>query len=490
MGRALSRIPTWAWLATIVVGSTVVRAILARDLVAPFIMVDEIIWSELGRGIADAGEPLLRDEPDPGYSLVYPLLISPVYVLTDGLVDAYAGVKTLNALIMSLAAVPAFFLARRVMRDGLALLAALMTIAIPSMAYTGTVMTENAFYPLFLLAALALVFDAGAPDDASSWSSLLALVGLAFATRVQTVAIAAAVLLAPLVLALFEGRSIGGTIARFRWLYGIVAAAAACAPRVSARLRRPARRLRTGTRAVVRPRRGAALPVVARRRALALRPGDPARGDDRPRCSRALARREAAGIPCGDRRVDRLHRSPWSRRSRRSSPAGSRSGTCSTSRRFSASGCLPGSRQARRARACSRRSRPSSLRFSSSRFPSTASSPPPQSRTRSCCFPFWSLQDRIGEDWIALAAFGLAAALAAAFLFVPRRYALALPLLVLGLWILAIRPIWWGTARLRAVLARRALPGDPHGRQGLDRQRAAVRRASCVLCGPAPNASR
>ena len=59
--------------------------------------------------------------------------------------------------------------------------------------------------------------------------------------------------------------------------------------------------------------------------------------------------------------------------------------------------------------------------------------------------PFWSLQDRIGEDWIALAALGLAVALAAAFLFVPRRYALALPLLVLGLWILAIRPIWWGT---------------------------------------------
>ena len=81
MGRALRRIPTWAWLAAIVVGSTIVRAILGRGLVAPFIMVDEIIWSEVARGIADAGEPLLRDEPDPGYSIVYPLLISPVYAL-------------------------------------------------------------------------------------------------------------------------------------------------------------------------------------------------------------------------------------------------------------------------------------------------------------------------------------------------------------------------------------------------------------------------
>lgn len=59
--------------------------------------------------------------------------------------------------------------------------------------------------------------------------------------------------------------------------------------------------------------------------------------------------------------------------------------------------------------------------------------------------PLWSLQDRIGTGWMELAVLGLAATLAAAFLFVPRRYALALPLLVLGLWILAIRPIWWGT---------------------------------------------
>jgi hypothetical protein len=59
--------------------------------------------------------------------------------------------------------------------------------------------------------------------------------------------------------------------------------------------------------------------------------------------------------------------------------------------------------------------------------------------------PFWSLQDRIGEDWVTVAAFGLAAALVTAFLFVPRRLAIALPLVVLGLWMLAIRPIWWGT---------------------------------------------
>ncbi len=225
MGRALRRIPAWAWLAAIVVGSTLVRTVLGRDLVAPFIMVDEIIWSEIARGIADAGEPLLRDQPDPGYSVVYPLLISPVYAFFETLPDAYAGVKAVNAALMSLAAVPAFFLARRVARDGLALLAALMAVALPSMAYTGTVMTENAFYPLFLVVTLMLVVVLERPTPLLV-SLLLLLVGLSFATRVQAVAIAPAVLLAPFVLAVFERRGVVATISRFRWLYGIVAGAA------------------------------------------------------------------------------------------------------------------------------------------------------------------------------------------------------------------------------------------------------------------------
>src|SRR5262245_16380529 len=103
LGRGLARIPTWAWLAAIVCVSAAVRAVLARQIVAPFIMVDEVIWSEIARGIADAGEPLLRGQPDPGYSAVYPLLISPAYLLFENLVTAYAAVKTLNAVYMSLA---------------------------------------------------------------------------------------------------------------------------------------------------------------------------------------------------------------------------------------------------------------------------------------------------------------------------------------------------------------------------------------------------
>ena len=49
---------------------------------------------------------------------------------------------------MSLAAIPAYLLARRrAARPASSLLAALLAVALPSLVYTGTLMTENAFYP-------------------------------------------------------------------------------------------------------------------------------------------------------------------------------------------------------------------------------------------------------------------------------------------------------------------------------------------------------
>jgi len=443
LGRALRRIPSWAWLAAIVAGSTGARATLGSELVAPFIMVDEIIWSEIARGIADAGEPLLRDVPDPGYSVVYPLLISPVYALFESLPDAYAGVKTLNALLMSLAAIPTFFLARRVVRDGLALLAALMAVAIPSLAYTGTVMTENAFYPLFLLAALVLVIVLERPTPLLV-VGLLALVGLAFATRVQAVAIAAAVLLAPLVLAVFERRGFTATISRFRWLYGIVAAAAVAAlafqlasgnllgaySPVGERSYEIGEALRylwwhvaeLALYVLVIPL-AATIVLVARARSLDVR-------------LQALLAATVALTVCIVP-VVATFASEFSDRIEERNMFYVAPLFCITLLAWIEQGA-PRPRVLAVVAAVTSALLVVAIPFD--RFLTTSAI-----TDTLMLLPFWSLQDRIGEDWITLAALGLVAALAAAFLFVPRRYALALPLLVLGLWILAIRPIWWGT---------------------------------------------
>ncbi len=154
---AVRAVPVWAWLVGLVLVSTLVRYAFARKMAAPWIMIDELIYSELAKSFAGTGHFLIRDQPSDVYGFVYPVLISPAWALFDRVPDAYAAAKAINALMISLAAVPAYFLARRVLSPWLSLLAATLTVAVPSMVYAGTLMTENAFYPLLLTAALATV---------------------------------------------------------------------------------------------------------------------------------------------------------------------------------------------------------------------------------------------------------------------------------------------------------------------------------------------
>ena len=219
-------VPAWVWLGGLVAGSFVVRAWLARDMVGPFIMVDELIYSDLARSFAASGDFLVRGVPARGYSVVYPVLISPAYALFDSLPAAYAAVKTLNALVMSLTAIPAYLLARRVVGTGLSLLAAVLSLALPSLAYTGTVMTENAFYPVFLTAALLLVLVLERPTLGRQLA-LLAAIGLAYLTRVQAVALLPAALTAPLLLALFRRDGLRASLRPYRWLYAVLLTAGA-----------------------------------------------------------------------------------------------------------------------------------------------------------------------------------------------------------------------------------------------------------------------
>ncbi len=445
MRRSLGRIPVWVWLGAIVVVSALFRGVIVRGIVAPFIIVDEILWSEVARGIADSGEPLVRDTPDPGLGVVYPLLIAPAYILFDGLVDAYAGVKAINAVVMSLAAIPAYFLARRVVGTWLALLGAVLAVAVPSLAYTGTVMTENVYYPLFLTVTLVLVLVLERPSGLRV-GLLLALVALAFATRVQSAALVPAILLAPLVLAVFEA-DVRGTLGRFRLLYGALAALGALALAVRLGTGRSPQELLGAyepvgeaeyelaevlrylvwhvaelTLYVLVVPVAATIVLVARGRSL-----------DRPLQAflAATVSITAAFVP-----VVAAFASVFSQRIEernmfyvapllliallawveRGAPRPRVLAACAAA----ASGLVV-------------------LLVPFDRFLTTSAI-----SDTLMLLPFWSLQDRIGDEWITPAALVLSLGLAAAFLFVPRRFAIVLPLLVLGLWAVSFKPIWWG----------------------------------------------
>ncbi|MGH3141650.1 MAG: hypothetical protein ACRDO9_00740 [Gaiellales bacterium] len=213
----MARVPAWAWLAGIVTVSTLVRYVFGRGTPAPWIMVDELIYSELAKSLADSGRFLVRGEATAAYGIVYPALIAPAWALFESVPQAYAAAKAINALVMSLAAVPAYFLARRVLAEPLALAAAALTVAVPSMVYTATLMTENAFYPLFLAAALAMVLWLERPTPLRT-AVVLGVSLIAYLTRQQAVALLPALLTAPL---LVVGRA---AFRRYVLLYGLAAA--------------------------------------------------------------------------------------------------------------------------------------------------------------------------------------------------------------------------------------------------------------------------
>src|SRR5215210_4519973 len=133
--RSLVRaVPVWAWLTGLVLVSALARYLLARRVAAPWIMVDELIYSELAKGVAEGEGFSIRGVPTHAYGFVYPLVIAPAYLI-DSLPRAYELVKAINAVVVSLAALPAYFLARRVLPQGLSLLAALLAVALPSLLY-------------------------------------------------------------------------------------------------------------------------------------------------------------------------------------------------------------------------------------------------------------------------------------------------------------------------------------------------------------------
>jgi len=95
-------------------------------------------------------------------------------------------VQGLQALAMSLAAVPAYFWARRLVSPRWALVAAVLTVAVPALTYSGLLMSEVLFYPLLVLAAWALAEAIARPTRMTQGLLVVAVLAVC-ATRVQAI---------------------------------------------------------------------------------------------------------------------------------------------------------------------------------------------------------------------------------------------------------------------------------------------------------------
>ena len=115
----------------------------------PWIFTDELEWTQISRSIAATGHAARRGEPL-YFKSVYAYLIAPFWWL-HGTSRPYAAIKYANAVLMSLAAVPTYLLARMLVTRRTALIVAVAAVAVPAMAYVTSIVPDVIAYPYFAL---------------------------------------------------------------------------------------------------------------------------------------------------------------------------------------------------------------------------------------------------------------------------------------------------------------------------------------------------
>ncbi len=199
------RITAGRALAAIVAASFGVRLAAAFLRPTPGLFPDEYTYAELGRSLSETGRPLVRGAASHFPALLQPLLTAPAWLVGDVEVG-YRLVQGFGALAMSLAAIPAFFLARRVgLGVGLSLGVGALAVLTPDLVYTSYVASEPIAYPLVLAAVLAGVTALARPRPGTQ-VAFLVLSGLCAFARVQFVALPLVFLCGVVLLGLLERR--------------------------------------------------------------------------------------------------------------------------------------------------------------------------------------------------------------------------------------------------------------------------------------------
>jgi hypothetical protein len=173
----------WAWAGTRISG--------------PWFIPDEVVYAELGKSLYRLGHFEILGARPGFFSLIYPIFVGlPLHVAR--LERGYELAKGLQALAMSLTAVPIYIWGRSLVSQRMALAAAALSLAVPALALTGFLMTEVLFYPFFCLAAWVMARVLVRPTLRLQ-ALLVGAILLATLTRLQGLLLIPAFLVAALV---------------------------------------------------------------------------------------------------------------------------------------------------------------------------------------------------------------------------------------------------------------------------------------------------
>ncbi|HET9675554.1 MAG TPA: hypothetical protein VFP31_12255 [Gaiellaceae bacterium] len=184
------------WLLAGLVGlSFAVRWLVAAVHTTPVYFPDEYIYSAIARSLADGDGIAIRGHAASFPALLQPILNAPFWIFEEPAV-AYRLTQGLNALAMSLAAVPVYLIARRLqLSERLALGCAVLAVVTPNLFYVSYVLGEPIAYPL-VLGAVYFGIRAISQPTPGVQLGLVACSGLAAFARVQFVVLPVVFLLA------------------------------------------------------------------------------------------------------------------------------------------------------------------------------------------------------------------------------------------------------------------------------------------------------
>ena len=154
--RTATSWPVLGLLLVVMLGFSV-YVVLAVSAPSPRAFSDELLYFDSAASIVD-GDGLSTRGQEYRFGPAYPVVLAAILWIAPDRESAYELAKLLNALLFTLTAVPVFLLARRLLPPWTSVVAAGLSIAIPSSMYVSVVMTESLAYlsAVWALYAIAL----------------------------------------------------------------------------------------------------------------------------------------------------------------------------------------------------------------------------------------------------------------------------------------------------------------------------------------------
>ena len=110
---------------------------------------DEIRYLHIAKSIAQHGRIMVRGAPSIFQKILYPVLLSPAFLVASDPMRQTVVIRVINCLIMSSAIFPAALLGRKITSNKTALLISMLVVCtLPDMAYSATLASEVLYLPV------------------------------------------------------------------------------------------------------------------------------------------------------------------------------------------------------------------------------------------------------------------------------------------------------------------------------------------------------